>query len=233
MDNKDVFSSNNKYAFFRKMIIASLGLFHKRLEYEFVSEKGETVLKTVPFAIENSDKQWVLDNYEKKDLLCDNEYLNGTNDSIPRGVLSPTSFTILSEESLNDNIPVKIEVPTDIGVETKYTRVKYVPIQISFSIKIKCSDINQLFAIEEQMIEKFDDIMQAYLEHKGVKPIPVQVQKEDGIGVNKKIPLSFSEQKEYVTVDHTFNMISYYPKLNKFSSYKTRINSFDANIDAK
>jgi hypothetical protein len=231
--SKDV---NHEYVssiFLRKMLVGSLGTLYNRIEY--LNIKNSVISKKkVPLSIAGGDRQWHIDKFELKDFDCDQSFLNGSADKIPNGKIIPTFLQISSDEAVNDNIPVNRKILNKDGIEeTVFSRLKSVPIEISFTLKIRSSDLNQSLYIAESMINVFDDTMSFHLKHNGIEKIVCQVSKDDSVQTSRKIPISFSEAKEYVESEYNFVVKGYYPKINPTEEYKNTIETQTVDVSTK
>jgi len=222
-------------SFFRKLLIGSLATLHNRIEYPVI-KKSELVIEKIPMSIGTGSKQWVIDKHELKDFKeCEPAFLNGSVDKIPSGWLTPKDFALVPDEALNDNITVIQNVISkeDGSSETVHTRVKNVPVSIGFTLKIRASSLSQALLISESMIELYDDTMEFRFSHLGLDKLVAQIKKEEGIGIDKKIPIAMAESAGYVEMEFNFVCISNYPKLNRYNRYKHLIESGDVNVNPK
>lgn len=231
MTNTDIFDETNHENIFRKVLTGCAGLFYTRIKASFIKADGSKADIDVPISIEGADKQWFIDTFESAYAMdCPIDKINGSYTGTPAGVLKPKSYSIETEESLNDNIPVYLE---NGKMEKTRGRVKLVPIEISFDLIIRASNLNQSFNIAEKMIDIFDDNMLFHFSHHGIDKLNCVVSKEDSIGLERKVPISFGEAKESIKTEYAFKAAFYYPKINRFVSYPTSIKTEKTNFNAK
>jgi hypothetical protein len=147
----DQFNYDNVY--FRMCLVALAKTLNKSIRWiNYFS--GEKRCVSIPFNYRMfGQERFLLDSF-LDDITDKRVELN--TDIIPRGVLSLTSINSSSDEFANPNI----YIPKDCKIKGEWkrilTKVKAIPIQLSFDVEIVLDDIRDVWLCSEKLLKFFN-----------------------------------------------------------------------------
>jgi hypothetical protein len=144
------FNFNN--VFFRMLSISLARTLNRRIRW-INYFKDEKICVTVPMYLKMiGSERFLLDSY-LDDITDQRVELN--TDIIPRGIIQPTSYSVVSDEFANPNI----YIPKNTWLRDKYTKiitkVRAIPIRVSYDIEIKLDSERDIFKCSEKILDLF------------------------------------------------------------------------------
>lgn len=130
-------------------------------------------------------------------------------DQIPRGVISLASFNTSSDEYANPNI----YIPKDCKIKNEWkriiTKVKAVPIQMTYDIEIKLDDVRDVWVCSEKIIMLFFNYYFFNMDYFGMKiDLVLQLPDDKSIEIPTEGDLTSDKNK---VIKFSLNVKSYYP----------------------
>jgi hypothetical protein len=151
-------------------------------------------------------ERFLLDSY--LDDITDNRVELNT-DQIPRGVITLSSFNTNSEEYANPNI----YIPKDSNVKSEWkriiTKVKSVPVTMSFDIEIILDDVRDVWICSEKIISTLFNYYFFNIDYFGIKiDMVLQLPDDKSVEIPKEGDFTSDKKK---TIKFPLTVLSYYP----------------------
>lgn len=148
---------NQKYnkddVFIRSMIVSLLAEMNKKIYYYNREDNGSVTKITVPCLYSITGSERFLRDEFYYDALEEGKAI-GDYERVPRCVVSLSGINVNSAEQTNKYNRTKIVRETNGVLRTCLLNVEWVPVSLSFSCKIICSNNIELFKITECIISK-------------------------------------------------------------------------------
>jgi len=161
----------------------------------------------VPFYMSMAgDERFVLDAFAD-DVVDSRVELN--TDQIPRGVISMTSLATIGDEFANPNQFLSKEVKIDNNIRKIFSKVKAIPINITYDISIVVDTEIDAYRVSEKILKVLFNYMFFSLDYFGMKIDAVlSLPDEKEIEMNREQKLD-TDNKKYVN----FSLVvkTYYP----------------------
>lgn len=158
------FNYNNVY--FRMLNISLAKTLNKRIRWiNYFSDEKKCVTLPIYLSFVGSER-FLLDSY-LDDITGERVELN--TDQIPRGIITPTSFTSVSDELANPNI----YIPKNTKIHDKYTKiitkVFAIPIIVNYDVEIRVDSEIDIYKASEKIMNLFFNYRFFNMDYFGIK----------------------------------------------------------------
>lgn len=210
MQGETIRSVGHQYNFdnvYFRMVTVALGKTLNRSIRWINYFKDEKKCISLPFNYNMfGQERFLLDSY--LDDIVDNRVELNT-DQIPRGVISLGSINTLSDEFANPNI----YIPKDSKIKNDWkriiTKVKAVPLQMSFDIEIILDDVRDVWVCSEKIIMLLFNYYFFNMDYFGIKiDLVLQLPDDKSIEIPKEGDFTSDKKK---TIKFPLTVKGYYP----------------------
>ena len=223
LDNQNIRNSNVQDIFLRNATLSLLDVLNRQIIIELVRD-GEIEKHEIPFFYNFAgDEGFMKDFFIQVPDGCKIPTLaEGNYDIVPRGVITLSSFSIKSSDITNKfvrgSFTQQVLDDNDQKVNKGYSaRLYSLPMNLKFSAKVICDNLNKTFKIMEKVIDLFYKNRVVYFQYRGVR-IPGQFTFPDTESFQKEYKLDYStDQRVNITFD--IEMETYFPSFNEDSAF--------------
>lgn len=236
MNFLDKFNSDD--IFFRGLIIGMLKSLNEKITYYQTTASGKIQEVYIPFFYSLAGDESFLQDFYLNYGDCNGNplFAEGNYDVIPRGILEYESSRITTSSSTNKYVrgTYEKEIPQESGgseIKAYSAYLTPVPIDATFTLKIKVDTTTDAFKIQARTIEVLFKNFVYYFEYNGFR-VPVQVSLPEQLP--NKTPNTFnfsygSSRGEGITLSLSVNVETYIPQLD-LTSEKFRGNLMQGGI---
>jgi hypothetical protein len=232
-NHNNITNKNTQDIFMRNASLALLSILNKKIIIDLV-RNGVVEQHKVPFMYTaGGDGGFMQDFFI--DLPDDCEYpafAEGNYDVVPRGIVTLKDFAIKSGDITNPFVrgSWKQETVGENGqkvMKAFSSRLKSLPMDLKFDIKIKTDNLNKTFKIIEKIFDFYYKNEVVYFQYRGIR-IPSQIRFPETMSTDKKYNFEYDTDK-YIHTSFQVEMETYYPSFDDSSTmYKgNTINHFN------
>ena len=203
---------NFEDVFFRDLTVCVLDTMEGQINWVNRFSSGDVYVK-VPFYYSlTGDERFLLDSFSD-DIVSENRFIELNTDQVPRGHLTMTNFAIRSDEFANPNVWLKMVLEDDIEIRKVLSKVRAVPITVSYDLAIILSSEIDIFKCSQAILDTLWLYRFMWFEHNfmnidAVMLLPdqnsVEINREKNMTGDNTIKLSIS-----------FEVQTYYPALRR------------------
>lgn len=214
---------NTDDIFFRNLSISLLELLNTTVNIN-VSRDNTRETYQVPFMYNyGTDEGFLRDFYVGLPDNCQIPVAEGTYDTIPRGIITLTSFQVRSSELTNRFVrgqytdTEKNEMSEN--VLSAYSAQLYsLPLLVTFDLKVITASINQAFKIAQNLLSVLYSYKVMYFQYLGLR-IPAQFFFPDTERLEKKYSFNYSDNNKLM-LSLTTDIETYFPSFESTSKRK-------------
>jgi hypothetical protein len=223
IDSQNIRNSNTQDIFLRNATLSLLDVLNRQIIIELVRD-GEIEKHEIPFFYNfAADEGFMKDFFIQIPEGCKIPTLaEGNYDIIPRGIITLSSFSVKSSDITNKFVRGSFTQQelddNNQKVNKGYSgRLYSLPMELKFSAKILCDNLNKTFKIMEKIIDMFYKNRVVYFQYRGIR-IPGQFTFPDSESFQKEYNFDYTnDQRVNITFD--IAMETYFPSFNEDSVF--------------
>lgn len=175
-------------------------------KYAQIENNDTKKMIRVPFYLSATGQERFLYYYfSGKNYETCEEYIEGSYDIVPRGVLTFGGFTIASSEITSPHARAEFfEVDKEGNVLTYSAQISSIPLKMSFTLEILSSTENERMKISQSLIEELYFVRKFHFYYQGIV-VPAQISFPDESGYEgKNLTYSYGDvenPRQKLTID--------------------------------
>jgi hypothetical protein len=221
-NNQNITNHNTQDIFLRNASLAVLDVLNRRVIIDLVRE-GVIEKHEIPFIYNNAGTAGFMHDFfvDVPDGCKYPEFAEGNYDILPRGIVTLQNFEIKSGDITNPFVrgtftQEEIEPLNDRKVMKAYSaRMKVLPMDLKFEVKIKSDNLNKTFKIMEKIFDFYYKNEVAYFQYRGVR-IPGQLRFPEMMTHDKKYSFTYDNDQNVITT-FSVEFETYYPSFDDSS----------------
>lgn len=207
----------------RNLAISILDLLNS--EIKFTLARGDTKeIVEIPFYYNyGTDEGFLKDFYIGLPNNCNVPVPEGTYDPVPRGIITITSFQVMSSDITN-----KFVRGSYTGLERNnrgdnvavgYSAQLFsLPMQVRFDVKVVCDNLNKTLKVAEEILKLNYSNRVVYFQYGGTR-IPAQIQFPEQEATDKQYKFTYADNNK-VNLSLQLTVESYLPSFEETSNRK-------------
>lgn len=200
------FNYNNNY--FRMLNISLAKTLNKRIRW-INRFKDENICVTVPIFLSFAgSERFLLDSY--LDDITDKR-VELDSSKIPRGIITPTSFSSISDEFANPNI----YVPKNTKIHDEYTKIITkifaIPINASYDVEIRVDSELDTYKVSEKIMDLFFNYRFFNMDFFGIKIDNILELPDDKSIILPRDSTISMDSENIKSISFSLNVRSHYP----------------------
>lgn len=204
---------NTDEVFLRGLITALLKSLNDKLTYIQINDQQEVIEVYVPFFYSMTGDESFLQDFflEYKVCLTDSTLAEGNYDVLPRGIVTLQSSEIDTQNLTNKYTRMTYARETVEGEMKSFSSyTNSVPLNLTFSINIKCDTLLDSFKIYQSVLSTFYKTYPFSFEYEGFR-IPCQVGFPESYEIQKQLEFTYSNSQKYIEFNFSILIESYFP----------------------
>tara|TARA_Y100000389_G_C17468472_1_gene527991 strand:- start:610 stop:1395 length:786 start_codon:yes stop_codon:yes gene_type:complete len=221
-NHENIDNSNTQDIFLRNAVLSIIDMFNRKIEID-QNRSGDIEKHTVPFFYDMSGKQGFMQDFfvDVPDGCVYPDHAEGNYEQIPRGVIKLTGFKVVEGDITNPFVRGSFtQEERDINdrkvMKAYSSRLRTLPMQLSFDIKVLTDNLNKTFKITEKIFDMYHANIVTYFQYRGIR-IPAQVKFPETITNDNKYKFTYKDDT-YVETTFQVNMETYYPSFDQSST---------------
>lgn len=214
INDRNLFEKRNDSDVINRLVIAGLlNVLNNSLTYEQVWEDSSTGVQKVkvPFFYEfgtSNTEKFLQDNYLFFGDACNFPKITGNFDMYPRGTLQYSSSSIEASNITNRFVLGNYTKKDASGNLEAYVSFLYsIPLNMTFSVSVKCDTLITAFKIEQAIREFFYKNVTFYFLYRGMK-VPVRAGFSENIEAEKTVNYKMAGGDEAREITLTFSIVA-------------------------
>ena len=228
---------NHKYntddVLLRAAIIGLVNELNNKISFENTWSDEKVELVRVPFFYSMAGDERFLQDAFSNWSDCYPDFLDGNTDPIPRGTLTMTGNSILSNNLTSRYVRGNYTKEVDGELKQYNSYINSIPVHLSFTAEIMVdSDIDSFKIIESAMAELYKTLVFS-IKYKGFR-IPTVAGFPESYASSKQFNFNYGTQDERTKVSFDIELETYLPIPEKTEEFfaGNKIKYFGVNIDA-
>lgn len=222
-NHNNITNKNTQDIFLRNASLAVLDILNRRIIIDLVRD-GVVESHEIPFLYNNAGTGGFMQDFFI-DIPGDckyPEFAEGNYDKLPRGIVTLQNFVIKSSDITNPFVRATykqeaIDPTNDVKVMKAWSsRLKSLPMDLKFEVKIKSDNLNKTFKIVEKIFDFYYKNEVVYFQYRGIR-IPGQLRFPETITNDKKYSFTYDNDQN-VTTSFELEFETYYPSFDDSST---------------
>jgi hypothetical protein len=188
-----------------------------------MNRNGEIEKHTVPFFYNLAGNQGFMQDFfvDVPDGCIYPEHAEGNYEQTPRGIITLNGFKVVESDITNPfvrgSFTQEERNANDEKVMKAYSsRLRSLPMQLSFDVKIISDNLNKTFKIAQQIFDFYHANITTYFQYRGLR-IPGQVKFPESMTNDKKYQFTYADDT-YIETTFQVTMETYYPSFDQSST---------------
>lgn len=221
-NHENIDNSNTQDVFLRNATLALLDTMNKKIVIDLSRDGNITKHKVPVYYNFAGTGQFMQDFFIDVPDGCEYpDHAEGNYEVVPRGEVTLQSFAVKSEDITNPFVRGTFKQEdrdeNDAKVMNAYSsRLRTLPMDISFEIKFITDNLNKTFKISEKILDFYYANVVAYFQYRGVR-IPAQIKFPENITNDKKYQFTYKDDT-YIETTVAVKMETYYPSFDQSST---------------